>query len=102
MDLNANIELPTDVKGCVDNGADGVGLFRSEFLFMHREDLPTEDEQFGSLSRCGRRCGRAAGDDSHLRSRRRQTDAGPRVIAERKPGARPARHPAVPRRACCS
>jgi len=46
VDLNANIELPTDVKGCVDNGADGVGLFRSEFLFMHRDDLPTEDEQF--------------------------------------------------------
>lgn len=46
VDLNANIELPTDVKGCVENGADGVGLFRSEFLFMHREDLPTEDEQF--------------------------------------------------------
>lgn len=46
IDLNANIELPTDVKGCLENGADGVGLFRSEFLFMHRDDLPGEDEQF--------------------------------------------------------
>jgi len=46
VDLNANIELPTDAKGCIENGADGVGLFRTEFLFMHREDLPTEDEQF--------------------------------------------------------
>ena len=48
IDLNANIELPTDAKGCVENGADGVGLFRSEFLFLHRDDLPTEDEQFES------------------------------------------------------
>lgn len=46
IDLNANIELPGDVKGCIEYGADGVGLFRSEFLFMHRDDLPTEDEQF--------------------------------------------------------
>lgn len=46
IDLNANIELPTDIKGCLENGADGIGLFRSEFLFMHRDDLPGEDEQF--------------------------------------------------------
>ncbi len=48
IDLNANIELPSDITGCIENGADGVGLFRSEFLFMHRHDLPTEDEQFES------------------------------------------------------
>ena len=46
IDLNANIELPSDVAACIENGADGVGLFRSEFLFMHRDDLPGEDEQF--------------------------------------------------------
>lgn len=46
VDLNANIELPHDLKGCIEFGADGIGLFRSEFLFLHREDLPTEDEQF--------------------------------------------------------
>lgn len=46
VDLNANIELPTDLAACLENGADGIGLFRSEFLFLHREDLPTEDEQF--------------------------------------------------------
>ncbi len=48
IDLNANIELPSDAKACLENGADGVGLFRSEFLFLHRDDLPTEDEQFES------------------------------------------------------
>jgi phosphoenolpyruvate-protein phosphotransferase (PTS system enzyme I) len=46
IDLNANIELPTDLPTCVENGADGIGLFRSEFLFLHRDDLPSEDEQF--------------------------------------------------------
>jgi phosphoenolpyruvate-protein phosphotransferase (PTS system enzyme I) len=46
IDLNANIELPHDLKGCIEHGADGIGLFRSEFLFLHRDDLPTEDEQF--------------------------------------------------------
>ena len=42
----ANIELPDDIEGVVDVGADGVGLFRSEFLFMNRKDWPSEDEQF--------------------------------------------------------
>ncbi len=44
--LNANIELPGDLEACHANGADGVGLFRTEFLFLHRDDLPSEDEQF--------------------------------------------------------
>jgi phosphotransferase system enzyme I (PtsI) len=46
IELLANIELPSDVEAVVDSGADGVGLFRSEFLFMNRKDWPTEDEQF--------------------------------------------------------
>lgn len=46
IELHANIELPDDVDGVVDVGADGVGLFRSEFLFMNRKDWPTEEEQF--------------------------------------------------------
>ena len=46
VELNANIELPGDVASCIEHGADGVGLFRSEFLFLHRNDLPGEDEQF--------------------------------------------------------
>ena len=44
--LHANIELPDDVKKVNEVGADGVGLFRSEFLFMNRPDWPSEDEQF--------------------------------------------------------
>ena len=46
IELHANIELPDDVAGAMENGADGVGLFRTEFLYLNRRDLPTEDEQF--------------------------------------------------------
>ena len=44
--LHANIELPDDVEQVMENGATGIGLFRSEFLFLNRSDLPDEDEQF--------------------------------------------------------
>lgn len=44
--LNANIELPEDIDAALANGAEGVGLFRSEFLFLNRPTLPSEDEQF--------------------------------------------------------
>jgi phosphotransferase system enzyme I (PtsI) len=47
VELHANIELPADAVAAVEAGATGVGLFRSEFLFMNREgELPGEDEQF--------------------------------------------------------
>ena len=46
IELFANIELPEDLAQTVENGATGVGLFRSEFLFLNREGLPSEDEQF--------------------------------------------------------
>ena len=47
IELLANIELPGDAPGALEAGAVGVGLFRSEFLFMNRDgDLPGEDEQF--------------------------------------------------------
>jgi len=46
VELQANIELPQDVKEVKEAGAAGIGLFRSEFLFLNRDDLPSEDEQF--------------------------------------------------------
>ena len=46
VELHANIELPADVIVARENGATGIGLFRSEFLFLNRNDLPDEDEQF--------------------------------------------------------
>ena len=46
VELHANIELPQDMEKVRESGATGIGLFRSEFLFLNRGDLPTEDEQF--------------------------------------------------------
>jgi phosphotransferase system enzyme I (PtsI) len=46
VELFANIELPQDIGEAQESGAQGVGLFRTEFLFMNRKVLPTEDEQF--------------------------------------------------------
>ena len=46
VELHANIELPDDVAQAKENGATGIGLFRSEFLFLNRDHLPDEDEQF--------------------------------------------------------
>lgn len=46
--LSANIESPDDVVAVKENGARGVGLFRSEFLYLTREDLPSEEEQLES------------------------------------------------------
>jgi len=46
VELFANIELPQDAAEALDAGAQGVGLFRTEFLFLNRRDLPGEEEQF--------------------------------------------------------
>ncbi|MDO8346841.1 MAG: phosphoenolpyruvate--protein phosphotransferase [Rugosibacter sp.] len=46
VSLEANIELPPDAERAKEVGAEGIGLFRTEFLFMNRDELPTEDEQF--------------------------------------------------------
>jgi len=46
VDLQANIELPQDVDEVKQAGAAGIGLFRTEFMFLNRDDLPSEDEQF--------------------------------------------------------
>lgn len=45
INLQANIEMLSDVDGVVATGADGVGLYRTEFLYMNREDTPGETEQ---------------------------------------------------------
>ncbi|GBG13669.1 phosphotransferase system, enzyme I, PtsI [Novimethylophilus kurashikiensis] len=46
IELHANIEIPEDVAQSKAAGATGVGLYRTEFLFMNRRDWPTEEEQF--------------------------------------------------------
>ncbi len=51
IELHANIELPEDIEQVRQNGATGVGLFRSEFLFLNRKDHPSEEEQLDAYSR---------------------------------------------------
>ena len=51
VELLANIELPEDLGPALEAGAAGVGLFRSEFLFLNRAGLPTEEEQFEAYRR---------------------------------------------------
>jgi phosphotransferase system enzyme I (PtsI) len=52
IELCANIELPEDARAAVNSGASGVGLFRTEFLFMnHKHRLPEEEEQFAAYRR---------------------------------------------------
>ena len=46
VELVANIGSPKDIQGVLDNGGEGVGLFRTEFLYMESAQLPTEEEQF--------------------------------------------------------
>ncbi|MBL8836836.1 MAG: phosphoenolpyruvate--protein phosphotransferase [Alphaproteobacteria bacterium] len=48
--LDANIELPRELETVRAVGADGIGLLRSEFLFMNRNDIPSEEEQFQALA----------------------------------------------------
>lgn len=48
VEISANIGTPKDVKSAIENGAEGVGLYRTEFLYMDRETLPTEEEQFNA------------------------------------------------------
>lgn len=46
VELVANIGTPADIESVIKNSAEGVGLFRSEFLYMDNENMPTEEEQF--------------------------------------------------------
>lgn len=49
VQLQANVELPGETPSVLSAGAEGIGLLRTEFQFMNRDDLPSEDEQFNTL-----------------------------------------------------
>jgi len=57
IDLHANIELPIELSAALENGAAGIGLLRSEFMFMNKDYLPDEDEQYGELAAIVKRMG---------------------------------------------
>ncbi len=46
VELMGNIEFPSEVHECLERGAEGIGLYRTEFLFMQGENVPSEDEQY--------------------------------------------------------
>lgn len=52
--LAANVELPGDSKDAADVGAEGVGLYRTEFLYLNRADLPSEEEQLAAYRQVAR------------------------------------------------
>ncbi|MCI7330785.1 MAG: phosphoenolpyruvate--protein phosphotransferase [Selenomonadaceae bacterium] len=56
VDLMANIGTHMDVENALNYGAEGVGLFRSEFVFMGREDIPTEEDQFKAYKQAVEKC----------------------------------------------
>ena len=58
IDLQANVELPIELDMVNHAGASGIGLLRSEFMFMNRESLPDEDEQYQALSSLVKSMGR--------------------------------------------
>jgi phosphoenolpyruvate-protein phosphotransferase len=51
LEIGANITRPEQVRDAIANGADGVGLMRTEFLFLERHDAPSEDEQYDTYRR---------------------------------------------------
>jgi phosphotransferase system enzyme I (PtsI) len=53
--LSANIELPGDVEAVAANGAEGIGLYRTEFLYLNRRTLPTEEEQYETYRKVAER-----------------------------------------------
>jgi phosphoenolpyruvate-protein phosphotransferase (PTS system enzyme I) len=53
--LSANIELPGDVEAVTANGAEGIGLYRTEFLFVNRDTLPSEEEQYETYRKVAER-----------------------------------------------
>jgi phosphotransferase system enzyme I (PtsI) len=53
--LSANIELPEDVDTVLANGAEGIGLYRTEFLYLNRSTLPTEEEQYETYRKVAER-----------------------------------------------
>ena len=80
-ELLANINNLADAQAAAAMGASGVGLFRTEYLFLTHPDVPDEEEQLAGLPRDHRGQPESPGDDPHARPGRRQDDSlpGPRA-----------------------
>jgi phosphotransferase system enzyme I (PtsI) len=51
VELSANIELPEEIPAVIAHGAEGIGLYRTEYFYMNRKDLPTEEEHYEAYSK---------------------------------------------------
>ncbi|MFM8656338.1 MAG: phosphoenolpyruvate--protein phosphotransferase, partial [Chthoniobacterales bacterium] len=54
--LSANIELPSEIDAVASSGAEGIGLFRTEFLFLNKQTVPGEDEQYEAYKAVAEKC----------------------------------------------
>ncbi len=95
--LLMNAGLAVDLDILAETGAEGIGLFRTEFQFMVSEDLPRLDAQTALYARVLEAAGEPAGHLPHPRPRRRQGAALPGGRAGGQSGARLARDPHGPR-----
>ena len=93
----ANIDGPDELDDALDYGAMGVGLFRTEYLFMGHAELPDEEKHYQTARRGARAARRPAGDDPHVRSRRRQARAR---SSRRRTSARRTRRSGCARSGC--
>ncbi len=88
---------PEEAAAAVEAGAEGVGLMRTEFLFLGRDAPPTEEEQYEALAAMVRALNGLPLDRAHARHRRRQERPLPRSPRGGQLVPRRARHPSVPR-----
>lgn len=58
IELTGNIEFPDEVEHCIERGSDGIGLYRTEFLYITADREPTEDEHYEAYCRVGRAMGK--------------------------------------------
>ena len=80
--LLGNIEFPQEASHCLERGADGVGLYRTEFLYLGKDTDPTEAEHLDAYLTVLRTLGPAAGGHPHPRPGRRQ-------VLDQRPSSRP-------------
>lgn len=99
VSLRCNIDLPEEVGSAVEQGAEGVGLLRTEFLVVGRAELPGEEEQAEYFTDIARRFAGAPGGDSHLRPGGGQIPGTLPAAAGGEPVPGVAGDPRVPRRA---
>ncbi len=94
VEVAANLGSPDEAAAAVASGADGVGLFRTEFVFLGREDPPGEDEQEAIYRAVAETLAGSPAGGAHLRHRRGQAGAVRRPAGRGEPLPRGARAPA--------